>query len=84
MSGFMNNGLERQVVQVLSGCLLVDRRTIETDSRLVEDLHVDSVDVVEIVMSLNEAFGIDLPNAEVTEWRTVGDICCLVSVCKGG
>ncbi|WP_223532544.1 acyl carrier protein [Pseudomonas sp. GL-RE-20] len=78
----MSDDLERQVIQVLSGYLQVDRRTIESDSRLVEDLCVDSVGVVEIVMSINEAFGIDLPDADVTEWRTVGDICCLVRECK--
>jgi acyl carrier protein len=51
----------------------------------VEDLCVDSVGVVEIVMSINEVFGVDLPAAAVKEWRTVGDICCLVReymICK--
>lgn len=84
MSGFMSDDLECQVIQVLSGYLRVDRRTIKSDSRLVEDLCVDSVGVVEIVMSINEAFGIDLPDADVTAWRTVGDICCLVRKCKWG
>lgn len=78
MPGLMNDDLERQVIQMLSGYLQVDRRTIKADSRLVEDLCVDSLGVVEIVMSVNEAFGVDLPAAAVKEWRTVGDICCLV------
>lgn len=82
MAGYLSDELERQVIQLLSGYLSVDPLTIEVDSRLVEDLCVDSVGVVEIVMSLNEAFGIDLPDAEVTQWRTVGDICRLVRACK--
>lgn len=81
MSGSMSDDLERQVIKLLSGYLRVDRRTINSDSRLVEDLCVDSVGVVEVVMSINEAFDIDLPDADVTEWRTVGDICCLVRKC---
>lgn len=79
----MSDDLERQVIQVLSGYLMVDRQVIDVDSRLVEDLCVDSVGIVEIVMSLNEAFDIDLPDAVVTQWRTVADICCLVRLCKG-
>ena len=82
MSGFMSDDLERQVIQLLSDYLRVDQQMIKSDSRLVEDLCVDSVGVVEIVMSINETFAIDLPDADVTEWRTVGDICRLVSVCK--
>ncbi len=82
MSGFMSDDLERQVIQVVSVYLRVDRQTIRSDSRLVEDLCVDSVGVVEIVMSINEAFGIDLADVDVAQWRTVGDICRLVSVCK--
>ncbi|WP_256577356.1 acyl carrier protein [Pseudomonas sp. R37(2017)] len=78
----MSDDLERQVIQVVSVYLRVDRQTIRSDSRLVEDLCVDSVGVVEIVMSINEAFGIDLADVDVAQWRTVGDICRLVSVCK--
>ena len=35
--------------------------------------------MVEIVMALNEAFGIDLPEEGVEQWKTVGDICELVN-----
>ena len=79
----MGDDTELQVIQVLSGYLRVDRRTITSNSRLVEHLCVDSVGVVEIVMSINETFGVDLPDAVVAQWRTVGDICCSVRGCKG-
>ena len=81
MSDFLTDesGLERQVKKVLSDYFSVGRKTIEIDSRLVEDLYVDSVGMVEIVMALNEAFGIDLPEEGVEQWKTVGDICELVN-----
>jgi len=50
----------------------------QSESRLVEDLYVGSMSVVEIVMALNETFGIELPEAVVSGWRTVGHICCSV------
>jgi acyl carrier protein len=74
--------VERQVIKILSDYFPVGRGVIEASSRLVEDLYVDSMNVVEIVMTLNEAFDVEVPAAGVAEWRTVGDICCLVESCR--
>lgn len=67
-----------QVVEVLFECFPASRRKIEWSSRLVEDLYVDSMAVVEIVMALNESFGIELPGSGVAKWRTVADVCASV------
>lgn len=74
--------LERQVIKLLSSCFSVGRRTIDIESRLVEDLYVDSVGMVETVMALNETFGIELPEEGVEMWKTVGDICDLIKLTK--
>jgi acyl carrier protein len=71
-----------QVKEILLPYFTETKGPIGGGSRLVEDLCVDSVDVVEVIMALNEAFDIDLPDAEASEWRTVADICCSVRVCK--
>lgn len=47
-------------------------------SRLVDDLYVDSVCLIEIVMTLNQTFGIEFPDSAVAEWRTVTDVCASV------
>ena len=70
--------LECQVINVLSGYLPARRGRIGVESRLVDDLCVDSISLVEIVIALNEVFAIELPDAGVGEWRTVRDICVLV------
>lgn len=70
--------IESQVIKVLSEYFPVGRRKIERASRLVEDLYVDSMSIVEMVMALNESFAIELPESQVSEWRTVGDICLSV------
>jgi acyl carrier protein len=85
--GSMNEvdvGVESRVIEIVSGYLVGVRRGVECSSRLVEDLYIDSVGVVEIVMALNEAFGIDLPDAEISKWRTVEDMCDLVKFCGKG
>ncbi|PNB75830.1 acyl carrier protein [Pseudomonas sp. GW456-E7] len=64
-----------QVIKVLSDYFPAGRRDIEVTSRLVGDLYVDSISLIEIVMALNETFDIDLPEGEVGLWRTVEDVC---------
>ena len=64
-----------QVIKVLSDHFPVGRREITLTSRLVEDLYVDSISLVEIVMALNETFGIEFPEDRVGLWRTVEDVC---------
>lgn len=64
-----------QVIKVLSDYFSVGRREVQLTSRLVEDLYVDSISLVEIVMALNETFDIDLPEDGVGLWRTVEDVC---------
>ncbi|WP_160105133.1 phosphopantetheine-binding protein [Pseudomonas izuensis] len=66
--------VECQVIKVLSDYFPAVRWKIELGSRLVEDLCVDSISLVEIVMSLNDSFGIELPEVGVEEWRSVLDI----------
>jgi len=70
--------IEFQVIKVLSDYFSVGRPKIQRRSRLVEDLYVDSMSLVELVMALNEAFETELPAAEVANWRTVADIINVV------
>ena len=72
--------VESRVMKILADYLPSSNRKVERRSRLVEDLYVDSIGVVEIVMTLNEAFYIDLPESEVEGWRVVEDICCSVKL----
>ena len=48
---------------------------ISEDTSFVEDLGIDSLDVVELVMELEDAFGLDeIPEEELKKMRTVGDL----------
>ena len=61
------------VREILAFHLGSDRAKIANDARLVDDLGADSLDVVEIVMSCEERFNIDIPNDVATKFVTVGD-----------
>ena len=47
---------------------------VMTDTKLKGDLIMDSLDGVELVMALEEKFGVEIPNEDMANLETVGDI----------
>ncbi|MCX5704164.1 MAG: acyl carrier protein [Candidatus Omnitrophica bacterium] len=54
--------------------LEIDENRIELSSRVVEDLGADSLDAIEIIMALEEAFGIEILDEDAEEIKTIEDI----------
>ena len=52
-----------------------DVDTITLDTSLTEDLESDSLDAVEVIMALEDEFGIEIPDEEAEHFKTIGDIC---------
>ncbi len=63
-----------QVRKLLAEQLNVLPETIKMESNIVADLHADSLDVVEMLMSLEDHFGITVPDEVANELVTVGSI----------
>ena len=64
--------LER-VIKVTCEELGVSETEVKEESSFTDDLGADSLDVVELVMAFEEEFGIDIPDDDVTNLKTVGD-----------
>ena len=52
-----------------------DVDTITLDTSLTEDLEADSLDAVEVIMAVEDEFGIEIPDEEAEHFKTIGDIC---------
>jgi acyl carrier protein len=63
-----------EIRDILVFHLGVEEARLTEDARLAEDLGADSLDRVEIVMSCEERFDIEIPNQVATGLKTVGDI----------
>ncbi len=63
-----------EVKEVIAENLNVDPNEITMDSNFVEDLNADSLDVVELVMALEEKFGIEIPDSDAENIKTVRDV----------
>ena len=59
----------------------VKEEDIQWDSKFI-DLDADSLDMVELVMFLEECFGIEIPDEEAGNIVTVGDACATIKKCK--
>lgn len=68
----MNDVFER-LKAVVAKELRVDPETITLDSAFVDDLGADSLDMVELVMALEDEFGISITDEEAQQIRTIRD-----------
>jgi acyl carrier protein len=68
-----------RVRKLIAERLSVDAARVTDDARLVEDLNADSLDSVEIVMALEEEFGIEIPDQEAEKFLRVRDVVAYVA-----
>lgn len=72
--------VEPTVKEVIADHLNIDATSINTDAKVLWDLGADSLDLVEILLALEERFGITLDEHEATEaGDTVSDLITLVA-----
>ncbi len=69
----MFNDVERRIKEIIAEQLMIKPEEISQKACIVDDLGADSLDVVEIVMTLEEKFGIEIPDEEAEKITTVGE-----------
>lgn len=63
-----------KVRSIISEQLSVKLEDIKNDSNIAEELGADSLDLVEILMSLEDEFGISIPDEAIPEIKTIKDV----------
>ena len=63
-----------KVKDIIVDQLHVDRRLIEIDTNLMQDLEADSLDSVEIIMAIEEEFDLNIPDEDAEKFRTVRNL----------
>jgi len=65
--------IEARLRKIIVDNLGVDEAEVVPSANFVDDLNADSLDLVELIMSLEEEFGIEISDEEAEKIRTVGD-----------
>ncbi|MFH0794838.1 MAG: acyl carrier protein [bacterium] len=67
-----NQEIEEKVKKIVVEQLGVNEDDVTPDASFVDDLGADSLDTVELVMALEEEFGIEIPDEEAEKIKSVG------------
>ena len=67
------DNIEQQVKTVVAEQLSINEADIKDDSAFIADLGADSLDTVELVMALEDNFGIEIPDEQQEKIQTVQD-----------
>ena len=63
-----------KIKDILAVQLDTDANDMTMDTRIVEDLGADSLDVVEMLMAAYDEFGVEVPDDKIEGLKTIGDV----------
>jgi len=64
----------QKVQEIVADKLGVEKTKIKMEASFIDDLGADSLDTVELIMKMEEEFGIEIPDEEAEKLKTVGDV----------
>ena len=67
----MSDDVVKKVIEIVASQLELDPDKVKAESSFAEDLKADSLAVVELVLALEEAFGVQIPDEETEKIKTV-------------
>jgi len=65
--------IENKIIEIAAETLKTDKSKITPQSSFVDDLKADSLDQVELMMAIEEAFNVDIPDDEASKIMTIAD-----------
>lgn len=67
-----------RVKELVAEQLNISKESITENSNVVDDLGADSLDVIEMLMTLEEEFGVTIPDEQIGQIRTISQIVDLI------
>ncbi|HCH28103.1 MAG TPA: acyl carrier protein [Ruminococcaceae bacterium] len=60
--------------EIIALQLDIDGETLTPETKILEDLGTDSLDVVEMLMSVEDEFDVEIPDEKIEDLKTIGDV----------
>ncbi|HEX7523166.1 MAG TPA: acyl carrier protein [Candidatus Deferrimicrobium sp.] len=74
--------VEQRVREIVAEQLERDVNEVTNTASFIDDLGADSLDIVELVMKMEEEFGIEIPDEEAEKIKTVNDVIQYITIHK--
>ncbi|WP_158248653.1 acyl carrier protein [Chromobacterium sinusclupearum] len=74
----MYPSIEQSVLALMTEHLSVDPAQLQPETQLVDQLYLDSLDLMDLLLTLNDAFDIELGVEDLVSIKTVADVCRVV------
>jgi len=66
--------MQEKVRQLISDATKIDLDKIKNETSFVDDLNLDSLDIVELMMKMEDEFGVEIPEEDAEGLKSVGDV----------
>ncbi|QCI27231.1 acyl carrier protein [Buchnera aphidicola] len=66
--------IKNKIKKIISNIMEIEIKKIHDKTNLITDLKVDSLDIIEIIMAIEEKFNIEIPESEVEKFNTINFI----------
>ena len=74
----MNNNIFEKLKAMAVEQIGIDPALIKPESDIIKDLGCDSLDIVDMLMSVEETYGVTVEDKDVSEMRTVADVVAFI------
>lgn len=66
--------MEEKVIKLISDATKIDLAKINMETNFVDDLNLDSLDIVELMMKMEDEFGVEIPEEDAEGLKSVKDV----------
>jgi acyl carrier protein len=66
--------MEEKVIKLVSDATKIDIAKISAKTSFVDDLNLDSLDIVELMMKMEDEFGVEIPEEDAEGLKSVSDV----------
>ena len=67
--------MQDKIIGLISEATKIEVSKIKAETSFIDDLNLDSLDIVELMMKMEDEFGVEIPEEEAENLKTVGDVC---------
>lgn len=66
--------MQEKVVNLIADATKIDKSKIKPETSFVDDLNLDSLDIVELMMKMEDEFGVEIPEEDAEGLKSVKDV----------